>query len=143
MTYLKNEQTQEMSIFKKSDKPAVNYDPNKTFIHPDELKRREEAAKAKAHREKLVKQVVNKKVKFNKFKVRMYTDNCLLVNPKKDMSEKELYARNGFKNPINNLVNMMRNGGRIKHSKNQIIQLPEKLGEYTKDHHGVVMEMGN
>ena len=59
------------------------------------------------------------------------------------MSEKELYARNGFKNPINNLVAMIRQDGRIKHPKDVVTQMPEKMGQYTKDNHGCVMNMGN
>lgn len=46
MTYLKTHETAHMDIFKKKDKPDVDYDPNKTFVHPDEVVRREEAAKA-------------------------------------------------------------------------------------------------
>lgn len=43
-----------MDIFKK--KKEVNiFDPNKTFVHPDVIKEREEAKKAEENRNNLIK----------------------------------------------------------------------------------------
>ena len=72
-----------------------------------------------------------------------YQGNCVLINPNKDCSERELFSRNGFKNPMSNLVNMIRKGDKIFHEKNPMIYEPTQLGRFTKDHYGTNMKIGN
>jgi hypothetical protein len=65
----------------------------------------------------------------------MFNDGIVLVNPNKDASENEIYFRNGFNSPANNIFRFVNAGDRfIMNSRN--VFKPEKLGNYTKDYTG-------
>lgn len=69
----------------------------------------------------------------------MYNDNVILINPVLDASEKTLFYLNGMNSDANRLKKFMHNGDRIRHTRLDGIHRPEKYGEYTKDHYGVVV----
>lgn len=93
--------------------------------------------------EEIIKEIIRKKNKFVQKPVRVYEGNTLLVKPQKDCSEKELFVRNGFKNPLGNCIKFLKNGDRIYHDVNMNVQKPEKFGEYTKDNHGTQLRLGS
>lgn len=51
-----------------------------------------------------------KKKRFIVQQERTFDDNCILVNPNVDASDKELHARNGFKTASKNLISFLENG---------------------------------
>lgn len=71
--------------------------------------------------------------------VRTFDDNCVLVNPLVDASDKELCARNNFKTAGKNLVSFVENGSQALFTNN--VFRPTKLGMLTKDNIGVVKNM--
>ena len=56
------------------------------------------------------------KAKFTKESKRMFTDNCILINPNVDSSDKEVLVRNNFRSNSKNLTNFARNGSMPNHA---------------------------
>jgi len=65
-----------------------------------------------------------------------------MVSPIKDCSERELFVRNGFRNPHSNLIRFMKNNDAITHKLDLDVMAPDKLGEYTKDNYGTYARIG-
>ena len=50
--------------------------------------------------------------------------NMVLINPKYDCSEKQLFIRNGLKNPNRNLIRWMKNDDKITYKLDNKIMVP-------------------
>ena len=106
----------------------------------------EEAALKKVRREeklKVIEREVTAKIDgvlpMKKTQQRIFTDNVIMINPVLDASEKSLFCLNGMNSDANRLKRFMHHGDRIRHTKLTGIHRPEKYGEYTKDHYGIVV----
>ncbi len=67
--------------------------------------------------------------------MKLYDDNIILIKPNIDASDKEIYARNGYRTASKNLVNFLESGNRGKFIEN--IFKPKYLGDFTNDNAGV------
>lgn len=65
-----------------------------------------------------------------------------MIAPNRDCSERQLFVNNGFKNPLSNLKRFLQKGDRIKHELDMEINMPKKLGQYTKDNYGQQIRIG-
>ena len=73
---------------------------------------------------------------------RIFTDNVFLVCPQYDTSEKELFHRNGYRNPQGNLIKFLQNDDIITHRLDLKVNMPKKLGQFTKDCYGTELKLG-
>lgn len=72
--------------------------------------------------------------------MRTYDDQCLLINPNVDASDKEVFIKNGCKTAGKNLVCFLQNGDQADFL--QGVYRPSRFGELTKDNLGTVHSMG-
>ena len=91
----------------------------------------------------MVEELIQKEEKFEHMPVRIHQNQCMLIDPRVDCSEKQLYVRNGLKNPFSNLQSWLVNGDKITHKLDQKIRVPEKLGMFTKDNFGLQFAIGH
>lgn len=80
------------------------------------------------------------KKKFLVQQERTFDDNCILINPNIDASDKELHARNGYKTASKNLITFLQNGDQAVFMKNVI--RPVNFGQLTKDNLGTSKSIG-
>ncbi|CDW88586.1 UNKNOWN [Stylonychia lemnae] len=67
---------------------------------------------------------------------RVFDENVVLIKPQIDASDKEIYARNGYRTAAKNLVNFLESGNRGQFIEN--IFKPKYLGDFTSDNQGVI-----
>ena len=80
------------------------------------------------------------KKRFSVNQGRTFDDNCLLINPNIDASDKELHARNGYKTASKNLVSFLQNGDQALFMKNVV--RPTSFGQLSKDNLGTTKSVG-
>ena len=62
---------------------------------------------------------------------RLFDENVILIKPNIDASDKEIYARNGYRTASKNLVNFLESGNRGKFIED--VFKPKHLGDFTND----------
>ena len=67
---------------------------------------------------------------------RIFDDNVVLIKPTVDASDKEIYARNGYRTAAKNLVHFLESGSRAKFTDN--VFKPKFLGDFTSNNNGIV-----
>lgn len=70
---------------------------------------------------------------------RIFDDNVILIKPQFDASDKEIYAKNGYRTAAKNLVNFLESGNRQKFAEN--VFKPKYLGDFTNNCEGVVKKV--
>mgnify|MGYP006098883223 CR=1 FL=1 len=73
--------------------------------------------------------------------MRTFDDQCVIINPNVDASDKEVFIKNGCKTAGKNLVCFLQNGDQADFL--QGVYRPSRFGELTKDNLGVVHQLGS
>lgn len=68
--------------------------------------------------------------------MRQFDDNVILIKPNIDASDKEIYAKNGYRTASKNLVNFLESENRGSYIEH--IFKPKHLGDFTNDNQGII-----